>query len=522
MKNKDLLLVIGMYLCVFSLIGAWFSDYSQRLISADLILLTHFAQDFLAGKEMSEAYFDTNPPMSIIIYSVPAMLMNMFNISVFTAINSFTLFFLGVSTALSSHFLRVCKLDKTDHHFILCIYLLANTLFMEIFFGAKDHFILLALMPFSLMQLSITYKHKVSAYALYGALIIGSFVLMIKPHFYLVPMLFFVHRIYIRKNIWSVFDKDSFFLTAFAAAYIISLLTYFNDFITIIFPDVLSLYSAMGHPRTPFISSTSFMVVLLTFACALQFLKNKNDLRFACLCLSICLICIAIGHIQNKGHFLHYIPAIIFYIIGTSFIFHRFISSVLTKKIYNYLARCVSFASIVTVLYYVSLYFFLYPTLLSYQSDYKNHKLVQYVMENSEEQNSIYLMSVFSEYPHLVSTISAREHVSRFPSIWFWLRLRYSDTVENQQQRVELLDKYMSMVVEDIVTHQPRLLFFEDFRPEIYEVHYDFFDDMMTYGKGSDNMLAHYTYKETITLDRDPHMPLWLPEKTPFRVYVRN
>lgn len=78
------------------------------------------------------------------------------------------------------------------------------------------------------------------------------------------------------------------------------------------------------------------------------------------------------------------------------------------------------------------------------------------------------------------------------------------------------------MVAEDIAFHRPELLFFEHFRLEYEGKIFDFYEDMMEYGKSSHLALQDYEYKEVLRLEKDPHMPAWLPETTPFSVYMRK
>ncbi len=235
-----------------------------------------------------------------------------------------------------------------------------------------------------------------------------------------------------------------------------------------------------------------------------------------------CLICVVIGHIQNKGHFLHYIPATTLYTIGISFTIYCVASDFLSKRAKREFAVCISFFLIFIGLNFYAWRYLTLPTRLDFQENYQNHPLVQYVEENSKESDGIYLISVFSEYPHLVSEISGRDNTSRFPSIWYWMHLRYYEAIENAQQRDELLQKYMSMMVDDIIKNKPQILFLEDFKPEKYDEHFDILDDIMNYGENSHLITESYSYKETIVLDRDLHMPIWLPKKTPFRIYIRN
>jgi len=149
---------ISIPLCIATLILLWFSNYFQAAIGSDVSFLTLAAEKFLLGMKMSEAYYDTNPPLSILIY-VPAVLLSQLSgLQLYTSLHIYFTLLFTISFILSVNVIR--KLPNITHEqrvIILCCFAYITTIFSGYDFGQKDHILALFLFPLVILQLLLTY-----------------------------------------------------------------------------------------------------------------------------------------------------------------------------------------------------------------------------------------------------------------------------------------------------------------------------------------------------------------------------
>ena len=153
-------MVLGLYL--WNLYGL--------VYDSDLAILTSFAQRMLEGHKFSEMYYETNPPLSIIIYVPVLWIQSLSGLEIYHAHFFYTLVLLGISLVLSASLLwRLDFLDVGSKHALLMGYALTQVIVPSLDFGDRDHLVLLGLFPFVLGQLVLLNTINVPRALLWGA-----------------------------------------------------------------------------------------------------------------------------------------------------------------------------------------------------------------------------------------------------------------------------------------------------------------------------------------------------------------
>ena len=92
----------GFFLIIVSaiIVAIWFYNHLQIALHSDFIYLSVSAQKMIAGEMMSQAYYDTNPPLSMIVYIIPAWISEYFNIPLYYPLGLYSLSLVLISCFL--------------------------------------------------------------------------------------------------------------------------------------------------------------------------------------------------------------------------------------------------------------------------------------------------------------------------------------------------------------------------------------------------------------------------------------
>lgn len=290
----------------------WLSAYWSAAINTDVAYLTLAAGHMLDGLKMSEAYYDTNMPMSIIVQLPAAALAKFTAIPIYRATSIYALTLLTLSLIATGTLLKYFKeLTPEQRITILGAYLLTNTLLPGYDFGQKDHFLGMALFPLALTQILISNKTTIPTILKHCALAIGAFFILIKPHYGIVPAAILIHRAITQRRITVIRDTDLLWLAGMTISYIAVLLLFFQDFLTIVLPDIIKYYASNIYPQVVLTGILLMLQATLPFFITQLFLKKAPKLISALsLASTLCFIPFII---QGKGWAYHALPADMFF-----------------------------------------------------------------------------------------------------------------------------------------------------------------------------------------------------------------
>ncbi len=452
----------------------WLSSYWEQVPNTDVTYITLSAGRMLDGLRMSEAYYDTNMPLSIMAQIPAAALAKFTGIPIYYAISIYALSLLALSLAAVAKLLTYFKeLGVEQRIIILSAYLYANTMLADYDFGQKDHLLGMALFPLVLTQILITRKTTLPNALKISVLAAGSFFILIKPHFGIVPACIFIHRSLTQRRLSVVFDKDFLWLAGMAIGYIAVLFFFFADFLTIILPDVITYYASDISEKVVATGVILILKAIVPFFIAQLFFKNAPSLISAfSLITALCFIPFIM---QGKGWAYHALPADMFLystaILLVSYSIYASINALRKPKIPSITARAASFILPMAALFALVIKSYALPHTHSYtHADYKNTEFVnrieQCITKYRDDCTFIMLNDVLNITQEL-QIYTGANNALRFPYQWFIPKMLNAQksldegkpSTLSQEELDAAINKYMKMIAEDFERHDPKLIF---------------------------------------------------------------
>lgn len=460
-KNK----IFHIYLWILSIIAIipWLSVQYQKSLNCDVSWLTVCVKRIISGVPLSQGCFDTNPPLNVLIYAPFVFISEILSLEIYDVIFWGTLFVIILFTFITYKTLKCFKCFDDKEIFLISLGSLCTlTIIPALSFAERDHFIAIAILPLVLTQLCITYKHHIPWHLKYFSIIAGALALLIKPHFGLIAAFIFIHRAIDHKSIIKVIKSPDFMiLSIISVAYIGIIYIFFQDFITVILPDVLRFYLNYNDPQRVYLYAriyAFFAVICLIITMFVRQHDKRKTLYIICMCS---IIALAMFIIQMKGFSYHRLPfyALLFPILGA------LIYDFGKQKInLNTRLREIIFLHIIIAIMILSSYAFSplragYPT----HKDYENNELITYMNKHCQQPCSYFMTYQNMDISSQIAFYSGHTYATRFPAYWFQpafegnvptaIDEKYDESIKDAQLR------YANYIVEDFETMRPSLLF---------------------------------------------------------------
>lgn len=432
----------------FALPILWVLMQFDVALNSDHAWLLEAAQRLLNGEPMSTSFFDPNPPLSVLLYVPSVWLMESGIIDKTYAHYVLTAICVFLGTFILNNLLkRFESLDRDARSVLVFGFICANTILTssgELYFGERDQFIFIGLIILSALQILITHEKQTKA-SIKNALIVTSctWLILLKPHYFIIPFLFLLHRLIITKHIKScIVSMDTIFMSLTTSIYLFIVFVFFTDYITDIFPVFQTAYLSSVNPdvmQIGFLYTSLILIsMILTSLMGLPFDKIKAPLVL----FSIALLCCFLFWIQMKGIYYQLLPALGFWVCGLGLLIlntgqHYFKNSPFMVPISMLITLTICFA-------------LKSPSTALSHSDYKEMPITQ-KLEECAHDCSFYMFTNNMDTIHQLAFYSGAEHASRFPVFW-WLdyALRHPES--------GMLEKFRTKVINDLKRHRPKYL----------------------------------------------------------------
>ena len=456
--------IFNIYLWILSSIALipWLSVQYQKSVNCDVSWLTICVKRIMSGSSLSQGCFDTNPPLSVLIYAPFVFLAEKFSIPTHDVIFWGTLSIVVLFVIITYRTLKYFGIFSDNERFLISLGSLCSlTIIPALYFAERDHFIAIALLPFILTQLCITYKHHVPYGMKYFTIIIGAIALLIKPHFGLIPAFIFIHRAITRKTIIGVIKSPDFIiLSLFSAGYVGIIWIFFQDFIAVILPDILRFYLNYNDPRLVYLYAKIYAIIAGGCLAAALFIPQEEKRKTLSAVAFCSLLALAVFVIQMKGFTYHRLPfyALLFPLAG------YLLYDILQRKL-NLLTpiRNNALVHALIALIFISSYAFSplrpdYPT----HKDYEKNEFTDYINQHCTQPCSYFMTYENMDISSQLAFYSGHTYATRFPAFWFQpafdghvptaINNKYSESIESAQGR------YAQYIIDDFKTMQPSLL----------------------------------------------------------------
>lgn len=449
---------VALFLLLDILYTSW-SIQGQYLVNGNISWLLISAERLLNGGTYLQNFYETNPPLSILIYTPHVLLSKLMSIPLTSASYIFTLFLTLLSTGITYAIIRHFPDMTEEQKATFCIgYVLAMTLATTVFFSERENIMMLGLIPFILGQYALTHKIEISRTLLIPVFIMGAVCILIKPHYGILPTILFLQRYKVQKRISVYKDCDFVILAVATIAYIAAIFTFFPDYINAVLPDAFSLYDTDKDIAGSWNAMRRYFPVYVV----LYFMEyTGNDLkktqkRLLMFLYSCCMLCMIPYLVQMKGYYNHVIPLNSFFIIAfalsLSFRMERLVPKIKALQI---AAPILILGTIVSITMPLN-------TDFPKKSELPNLPVGKYLQENCPAPCNFL---VFHSDIEIINPTDAYmddyKHVSRFPTLWFIPKilegLKSKDKDEKEYYK-SLQKKYAGYFTEDLKHHKPNIL----------------------------------------------------------------
>lgn len=510
----------------------YFIDFYPSVINFNEFWLYTCSARILAGEKMSLGCFDSNPPLSVLLYVPSVLITQYFSIPVHISLFIYSLFALCISTLSIFLILKNLKIiDSIQIAVLLYAYFISNLLLTGLFLGERDHFVLFALVPFVLLQISITNKTYSDHAGSFIVMILCVFFLLIKPHYGLIPLAFIIWRIKSEKAKL----KDIFFWRDVQAAiftlilYTLCIITFFPDFISEILFTSVKLYVISHREFTLYDLFTQLLIINLLsisilFICKNNLKENKILLPFALLSF----LCLFPFLLQFKGTPYQAIPPKITLFCFCSLLAYQLLEQKISKLSTGLICCllitvfCITFKPINSQT----------PT----HQIYSEHPLTKIIKKNKAHQNQCdFFIFEGMKAVQILSYYSDCNLSSRFPVLWFFPTLLSEEeklsqnkkSILTQEEILAYKKKFAKKILEDLKKNPPTtLILAESF---VFTEHGDFFSlekFMLEYEPDFQEFWKNYTVQEKIEFSF-PDIMKGTTFETPktiqsYKIYVRK
>ncbi len=487
--------------CVFALlILPWAWVQAQQATHSDLLWLVEGFNRIMEGYRGPEFVYETNPPLNIFTYALPALLGKWTGFPVHYLLFLYTSILILISAASIHAILKHWPfLQRQDIMIAIAFMILTNTILIGTQFGERDQYIGLALVPFTLMQLAITYGLPYPKKLKWPLFLIGTVFILLKPHHGLIPTILLVHRMFVQRR-WTVFkDADFIALSIMTSLYIVVTWVFFQDFIKVILPDVLELYLEMKNMKSTttlsFLAAYTILVIGF-FPFILQI--NPRHRLLIVFFLACGLVSIIPFYVQGMSFRYHLFPAFTFTACGAGMTLLGLSRNILKGPAALFFSLCVFSA----FCYYIKPVNHAFPK----HADYAHLPLTTALAPCAgKPECTFFIFHTNMGIVHETAYYSGIRHASRFAALWFLPTLLEKERLESppREETLRLREKFSAMMAEDLRRYKPELLFIaKDIEikensfhfVEYFTAHQPFAAEWKNYRKSGDLVLRHSDY----------------------------
>jgi hypothetical protein len=442
----------------------WALVQAQEGTHSDLLWVSETLRRILDGGSMVESANDPNPPLSIFTYILPVMANRLFGIPLHYALFANSCAMVLVSAlAIWAIIRRWPFLTGFDICALLAGYILANTVATSLMFGERDQYVGLALTPFVLLQIAMTFGLPYPKKLVWPVFLIGALFILLKPHHGLLPTLLLLHRAIHQKRWLRVMrDPDFVSLAVMTSGYLAVVWFFFHDYVDSIFPDVLSLYLPLRNGKEMIVLTMLFLYTglvggILTFVLR----EDRAKIAFIRFLIFAGMISLVPYYVQGMGFTYHLFPAAAFYMAAACLI----VFSSLQRYARADLALCATTVILLVATYAAKPLNIDYPR----HRDYARLPITGMVMNEcaGKDPCSFFIFNKNMGIIRETSHYSGIFHASRFAAFWFLPTMIREERAirEGKESRLSpeelkrLRTKYSNMVAEDFERYKPQILF---------------------------------------------------------------
>ena len=494
-------------LVTFSIIAVslivWTTIYLHSHIDVDTSWLLQCLERFLAGGTYINDFYETNPPLSFLIYLPTYPLYTYLDIDPKLSVFITLALYLGIADYILLRLLQKEENIKAqDLLIIMTSLLLAQSWVAGVSFAAKDHLISVFLLPLSLYQFRLTRGLKTGTLLATGSVILGGMAICLKPHYAIIPALFFVHRLYTTRSLPRCITTPDFWgMLIIGVSYFFIVLLLTPEFFDLL-PQIISLYSV----DQPFPLSMRYYYVVYGIFAAISapFIftdKSQSILKHSIYALSALSLLSMIPFIlQDKGFHYQALPTFCYGAAAVFIAIYGFAKEILHSK--NDISLWVAIAAIILVFG---------TTIRDYKkpAPSKDQVMALPLIDAIDELawNRVYVDYSFKHKLAYLPKISSLRNGSRFGEIWplTGLTILANDSTDPEERKEIGNQRYkiVDLMAADMKHYKPSVILIPQYPdPKTDKPAKHYYEFLMKHEEFREN-LSNYTYYDTILFSRD-------------------
>ncbi len=463
--NKSRLQSSAIWLIALGFLVPWFLVQTELMLNGNVSWLLIAAERMLQGQSLSVSIYESNPPLSILLYTPHVIFSWMTGLTIPDASVTLTFILIALSLLATSHILKNFDfLEEAEKRSVLFGLLTSLTTITTIYFLDREHMMMMAFLPFLLCQYALTQNIKISKGVLYPVLALGTITILVKPHYGLLATLMLVHRIIVRKKVNIFTDPDFLALSIGTLTYLALVLTIFRDYVNVILPDVLDFYiKGIDKRQTMSLFKPHFMAYLAVFFVELFMedleKRKKHFLLFLYICALLALIPLLV---QMKGFYNHLMPAFGLFItaLALSITFRA-------EKYLNKFKIVFHFAAPVLI---IGAALYILPPSKDFPKadEVTEMPVAEYLHKKCPEPCTFFAFHGDIETINQTALYTGYQHGTRFPSYWILpqlvKQLNYYENGEAEKASYSLKylekveEKYSIFAAQDLENYKPSIL----------------------------------------------------------------
>lgn len=481
----------------------WTKLYLNIPINTDFGWLLTCLDRFMAGGTYTEDFYETNPPLSFLIY-LPAYPLYRTVIDDPGAIIfiNFALYMV-LASLLLWRFMKFYDYSAPMIYSALSAFLFANTWLIGSSFGQKDQLVMILLAPYAMLQGGLLSRREITPALQVSASLMGALAVCIKPHYIVVPAIFIATRYFTSRDLPKIIKSVDLLVLVFTGlAYLILIHIVFPDYIGVILPQVSELYlQDEPYPvfiRLPLAAYALGAIFLSLFLAEADETRRLKITLYALIGLS--LICILPYYAQNKGLMYQAIP---FYGFGVMAVMVALFGLIYQKSRIVELAVILPFA-LMMAMHYNSMKG--YPPGILSKQEFIGFTYHQKIRDTA--WNGVYMDLDLKPYnlalPHYDPSL---KQGSRFGQIWpvFGINALFMQarTEEQRNEIREKMDIFVDMISHDIERYTPSVIAIPRYRVEgsgTEEPQKNYYNRLIKTPSFAGAM-EKYEFSETVTFD---------------------
>ncbi|HEY0900638.1 MAG TPA: hypothetical protein VGD95_00815, partial [Micavibrio sp.] len=318
----------GLIAVMAALLLPWVLMNILMVGNADNLWLAEGYRRWAGGADLATSFFEVNPPLSLWLYAVPAELSSRLGWALHHAIFFYTLAVVAAASLVLWQLLRqVDFLSTGERALVIGGFVIATTVLTTGFFGERDHFVAIALVLLLCAQFIITMRYQVPQRRLAAVVFVSGFILLLKPHYLILPALMLCHRALKRRSLRAVLrDVDGWAILAACVSYVGILHLFFQDYLTQILPAVLEYYGLHKAYDTIMLMGAQVLAGAVLFSgLAYALVQERTVRRFIWGLMVMAALALLPFLAQGMGYAYHLLPSTTLLWMGLAVILYHLV-----------------------------------------------------------------------------------------------------------------------------------------------------------------------------------------------------